>query len=148
MLGANATRLRGELKGLPVATVVNRRWRTGLAGSLRSGLAALPVSARSVLVLLADQPGIGPADLELLIATWRRVPRAIVTANAAGIRCPPAIFPRHVFPEMRGLRGDGGARTLLAKPRRRVIDVAIPRAVLDIDRPGDLARFSDAAVLS
>jgi molybdenum cofactor cytidylyltransferase len=140
VLGANAARLEQELRGLPVRVVVNRRWRSGLASSLRAGVAALPKSAGGALILLADQVAIGPADLELLIAAWRASPRCIVTANADGVRGPPAILPRASFRELRSLRGDKGARELLRNARQAVIDISIPKAGRDVDVPQDLER--------
>jgi molybdenum cofactor cytidylyltransferase len=138
VLGAHAFRLRRELRGLPVEVVVNRRWRAGLSGSLRAGIRALPDSARAVLVLLADQAAVGPAELELLIAAWQRAPRAIVASRAGEALGPPAILPRAIFGALRRLRGDAGARRLLADPGRRVIEVEIPGAAWDVDRPTDL----------
>lgn len=148
VLGAHAPRLRRELQGLPVEVVVNRRWRTGLSGSLRTGIGALPQGARAALVLLADQAAIGPAELELLIAAWRRSPRAIVAARAGEVRGPPAILPRATFGALRRLRGDTGAKRLLADPGRRVVEVEIPGAARDVDRPADLAQFAGFRVLS
>ena len=148
VLGAHAHRLQRELRGLRVEIVVNRRWRTGLAGSLRAGIGALPKGARAALVFLADQAAVGPAELELLIAAWRRAPRAIVAARAGEVRGPPAILPRATFGALRRLRGDTGARKLLANPGRRVVEVEIPGAVRDVDRPTDLAQFAGFRVLS
>ena len=148
VLGAHAHRLQRELRGLPVEVVVNRRWRAGLSGSLRAGIGALPQDARAALVFLADQAAIGPAELELLIATWRRAPRAIVAARAGEVRGPPAILPRATFGALRRLRGDTGAKKLLADPGRRVIEVEIPGAALDVDRPTDLTQFAGFRVLS
>lgn len=148
VLGAHAHRLRRELGGLPVEVVVNRRWRTGLSGSLRAGIRALPQDARAALVLLADQAAIGPAELELLIAAWRRLPRAIVAARAGEIRGPPAILPRATFGALRRLRGDSGAKRLLSDCGWHVVDVEIPGAAHDVDRPADLTRFAGLRVLS
>jgi molybdenum cofactor cytidylyltransferase len=148
VLGAHAHRLRRELRGLSVEVVVNRRWRSGLSGSLRAGIGALPQDARAALVMLADQAAIGPAELELLIATWRRTPRAIVAARAGEVRGPPAILPRATFGALRRLRGDTGAKKLLADPGRRVVEVEIPGAVRDVDRPTDLRQFAGFRVLS
>ena len=144
VLGASASRLKRELRDLPVSIVVNRRWRQGLSGSLATGIAALPSSARAVLVLLVDQAAIGPADLELLAAAWRKAPRSIVAARADGVLGPPAILPRHLFRALRGLRGDQGARELLRDPSRRVIGFDLPGAAADVDRPADLARIKRA----
>lgn len=139
VLGARADRLRRELAGLDVRVVVNPRWREGLSRSLAAGVAALPPDARAALVLLADQAAIGPGDLELLRACWRRVPRRIVAACTSDRLGPPAILPRAVFPALRLLRGDAGARELLRDPGRRAIGIELPAAAIDIDRRSDLA---------
>lgn len=139
VLGARAPRLRRELAGLDVRVVVNPRWREGLSRSLAAGIAALPAGARGALVLLADQAALGPADLAMLCACWRRAPRRIVAACVDGTLGPPAIFPFSVFPALRRLRGDRGARDLLRDPRRRAIGLELPGAALDVDRPADLA---------
>ncbi len=141
VLGARAERLRRELAGLDVRVVVNFRWREGLSRSLAAGIAALPSDARAALVLLADQAAITPADLEILCACWRRAPGRIVAACAAGRLGPPAILPRAVFPALRRLRGDAGARDMLRDPRRHVVGIELPGAAFDIDSRSDLAEF-------
>jgi molybdenum cofactor cytidylyltransferase len=138
VLGARAPRLRRELAGLDVRVVENLRWREGLSRSLATGVAALPPDARGALVLLADQAALGPADLEMLCACWRRAPRRIVAACVGSTLGPPAILPRSVFPALRRLRGDRGARDLLRDPRRRAIALEMPAAAKDVDWPGDL----------
>lgn len=148
VLGAGAVRLKRELRGLPLEVVVNRRWRQGLSSSLRAGIATIPPQARGALVLLADQIAIGPADLALLVAAWRREPRALVAACADGVLGPPAILPRAAFPAVRRLRGDVGARTLFADPARKVIGIGMASAAYDIDTPADLVRWQSAPVVS
>ena len=148
VLGANAIRLERELRDWPVGIVVNREWRRGLSSSLRTGLAALPVTAPAALVMLADQAALGPADLELLIAAWHRQPRAIVAARADGVTGPPAIFPRNAFRDLRRLRGDAGAKVLLRDASRTIIEIGIPNAAFDIDQPPDLARLPTTPVVS
>jgi len=148
VLGAGAPRLARELHGLPLRTALNRRWRDGLSTSLRSGLDALPASAPAALIMLADQAAIRPADLERLITTWRRHPRSIVAARAGAIRGPPLILPRSSFVALHRIRGDAGARKLLADPARRVIEIEIAAAAFDVDHPADLARIRRDRVLS
>lgn len=140
VLGARAESLKRRLHAWPVRVIVNGRWRSGLASSIRAGIAALPRAAPAAIVLLADQAAVGPAELELLIAAWRRAPRAIVAARYGAVIGPPALFPRRAFADLRRLRGDSGARKLLTDPRRRPIEIEIPQAAKDIDRPADLRR--------
>jgi molybdenum cofactor cytidylyltransferase len=56
----------------------------------------------------------------------------------------PAILPRPLFPALRRLTGDRGARDLLngAGGRIDVVGVDMPEAAVDIDTPGDLAKLS------
>jgi molybdenum cofactor cytidylyltransferase len=144
VLGARAARLRPELAGLPVEVVLNRRWRAGLSSSLAAGLGALPAGARAGLVLLADQARLGPADLALLTAAWRRRPRAIVATLACGVLGPPAVLPRRVFGAVKFLRGDRGARDLLRDPAQDVVAIELPQAAFDVDRRADAERLRRA----
>jgi molybdenum cofactor cytidylyltransferase len=148
VLGARADRLRTQLSGLAVQVVVNRRWRRGLSASLAAGIAALPADAKAALVVLADQAALGPGDLALAAAAWRKRPASIVASLSGGALGPPAVFPRRLFRELRGLRGDQGARALLRDPARRVIGIELPRAAIDVDTAADAARLRIAKARS
>jgi molybdenum cofactor cytidylyltransferase len=144
VLGARASRVSRELSDLHVRPVINRRWRSGLGSSLAAGIAALPANAPGALVLLADQAAIGPAELELLCAAWRAAPGSIVASRSGRIVGPPAIFPRRYFAELRRLRGDQGARSMLRDQSRQVIAMEIAAATSDADHPSDLDRITRA----
>lgn len=148
VLGARAHMLKRRLHAWPVRVVFNRRWRSGLASSIRAGIAALPREAPAALLLLADQVGVGPAELELLMAAGRRAPRAIVASRWGAVTGPPALFPRREFADLKRLRGDSGARKLLTDPRQRVVVVELPGAASDVDRPADLRRLRRPRVQS
>jgi len=148
VLGASAIRLERELKGLAVDIVVNRAWRTGLSSSLRAGIAGMPPSVPGVLVMLADQVSVGPADLELLMTAWQHDPRSIVAARAGAVLGPPVILPRSTFRAVRRLRGDTGAKALLSDPACTVIEIGITSAGFDVDTQADLARWRKDSVLS
>jgi CTP:molybdopterin cytidylyltransferase MocA len=141
VLGADSSRLRRELSGLPVRAVVNRRWRRGLSSSLAAGIDALPRSARAALVFLADQGALGPGDLALASAAWQNDPTRIVASLADGVLGPPAVFPRKVFAALRRLRGDQGAREIVRDPARAVVGIELQRASVDVDRRGDLTKI-------
>src|ERR1700739_924043 len=62
-----------------------------------------------------------------------------IASTYAGIRGIPAIFPRQAIRDLLALRGDKGARALLAQPPWPVICVALEGGEGDIERPEDLA---------
>ena len=138
VLGAGASRARQHLEGRRVSVVVNRRWREGMSSSLRAGLAALPRSARAVLVLLADQYALGPGDLLRLAATWTRRPSQVAAATVDGRPGAPAILPRGTFARVRQLRGDRGARQMLREPGFAFTSVPMAAATPDVDQRQDL----------
>lgn len=85
VLGASAdeVRARAHLSGATV--IVNSRWSTGMASSLRLGLTALFfTAARAAVVVLVDTPGVtatavrrvaaGADPMSLVVATYHGVP--------------------------------------------------------------------------
>jgi nicotine blue oxidoreductase len=74
VLGADADRVRADASlGDPrVRVVVNRDWSSGMASSLRAGVAAaLALEPSRVVVAHVDQPGVVPDDVARLLAAHR-----------------------------------------------------------------------------
>ena len=139
VLGAHAAELAPLLRHTAASIVINRDWSEGIASSIRAGIAQLPGSCDAALLLLADQAAVTAADLERLLAAWRRCPHEIAAAFYSGMAGVPALFPRADFPALRALRGDQGARALLKARPDRVTRVPMPTAAVDVDTPEDLA---------
>ena len=141
VLGAHAVQMRPELEGLPVRVAVNRRWRDGLASSLRSGLrAAISASGRggptAVLFVTCDQPHVTPSLLRSLVQRFRRG-APIVACAYAGTLGVPALFGRTLFGELASLEGDAGARRVIERHRDVVRIVAFERGATDVDTQAD-----------
>lgn len=145
VLGCSASRLRGALHACAAQSVLNRRWRSGMASSLQAGLAAVPPAATAVLVLLADQYAIGVPDLRRLVAAWSRDPARPAAAECDGRLAAPAILPRAWFPLVQRLEGDEGARRLLREGPEPSTRVPMPAARLDLDDRSTLAGFRQFA---
>lgn len=135
--GHQAERVRAALDGLGVSFTANPDFATGLASSLKAGIAALPDEAAGALILLADMPEIEAGDLDRLIDAFRRsAGRAIVRATHGGKRGNPVILPRAVFAEIARIEGDTGARHVIEAGVAEVLDVELGRsASLDVDTP-------------
>lgn len=137
VIGYQALRVRAQCTLHPHRWLVNPDWAAGQASSLQAGLRSLGPAAMGALVCLVDQPGIGREHYQsLLRAAWAEPGQAVVT-RARGVHMPPAYIPRALWEEVFRLRGDQGARTVLACCRRTV---DCPAAADDIDTPADLQR--------
>ncbi len=135
--------VEAALAGLPLVFAHNADFASGLASSLKVGVAALPSGVAGALILLGDMPGIEAVLLDRLIAAFAARPQALAAAPVyAGRRGNPALLSRALFPALARLTGDEGARRLIgeADPLGIVeVDVASDGVTLDIDTPGELA---------
>src|SRR5437879_5028455 len=115
VLGHVADRIEAAVS-LPAGArvVVNPDFRSGQASSLRAGLDALPEEAEAVVVLLADQPGMRVESIRRVAEEFRRTGAAIVQARYRDGPGHPVLLGRAVWPLLRGVSGDVGARDVVA----------------------------------
>jgi CTP:molybdopterin cytidylyltransferase MocA len=144
VLGAAAADVRAaaDLTGVPgVSTVDNLDWGTGMASSLRAGLAAVPAEAPAAVVALVDQPLVTAAAVRRLGAAWRDGAVAAVAAYGGQPR-NPVLLDRSVFAAVAAAAtGDAGARAWLRANPESVTLVPCDGLgdPFDIDTPADLA---------
>lgn len=144
VIGAHREQIESSVDFATAKVVVNDQWQEGLASSIRAGMEAVKThapDATGVLLMVCDQPRVTGEHLRRMIGIFSQSPEAVVASVYAGGRGTPAIFPRAAFGELRALRGDKGARSLLVMPPWSVTEVLLEGGEIDIDRPEDLARF-------
>ncbi|MBO6719565.1 MAG: molybdopterin-binding/glycosyltransferase family 2 protein [Rhizobiaceae bacterium] len=141
VLGHQAAEIRSTLEGIEIAKVENADFASGIAGSLKAGIRALPASVDGVLVMLADMPEVSSDDIRKLTDAFRESQgTAIVRAAASGQRGNPVILPRVLFDQVETLQGDTGARHIVENSDLDVIDIEIGEAArIDVDTPDALA---------
>ncbi|HMB09984.1 nucleotidyltransferase family protein [Saliniramus sp.] len=127
-----------------VSLVYNADYRSGLAGSLKAGMRALPEDCAGALVLLADMPLVQPATLDALIAGAELEPdHAAFVPVFDERRGNPVLLTRKLLPQIEALEGDRGAGPLLrAGAGIREIPVDDPGIHLDADTPQALAKIA------
>ncbi len=133
--GHQAERVEAAIAGLNAKMVRNPDFGTGLASSLKAGIAALPADIGGALIVLGDMPGITAESLDRMIEAFRAAGgRSVVRATHDGRRGNPVLLPRSLFPAVAGLQGDTGARNIVEAEGRSVVDVEIGvGAALDVD---------------
>ena len=129
--GYRADDIERIVEGLDCRVIYNPDFATGMASSLKAGLAAVRAEADGILVMLADMPGIETDDLDRLIAAFR-VEKGLVIVRAVcrGKRGNPVILPRSTFDAIAALEGEVGARPIIDNSGLRMIDIDVGEAAL------------------
>jgi molybdenum cofactor cytidylyltransferase/nicotine blue oxidoreductase len=137
VLGAQAVDVwrQADLDGATV--LANKEWETGMASSLRTGLAGLrgwPGRVDAALVLLVDMPGMTPAALTRIVE--HAAPDALAVATYDGGRSHPVLLGReHWAGVMETATGDEGARRYLAERDVTEVDCTGLADPTDLDVP-------------
>lgn len=139
VLGHEAATIQERIDFGTARIVINDDYREGQSTSLRAGLAALPPDTDAALFILGDQPLIGPAVLDALIAARRATAAPIVMPTYDGQRGNPVLIARNLFPELATVAGDQGARSVIRAHSAAVHEVAIlgPPPTDDLDTQED-----------
>lgn len=136
--GHQREEVEAALADLPVRFVPNSDYASGLAGSLRAGVAALPPETEAAVISLGDMPNVTPQVIERLVENHLQQPDALaVVPTLFGHRGNPVLLARPIFPAVSLLTGDRGARRLLEEAGSRVVEVAFedPAIAIDVDTP-------------
>jgi molybdenum cofactor cytidylyltransferase len=128
---------------LDVELAFNPNFASGLASSLKAGLAAMPRDVMGALALLGDMPWIEPRLIDALINAFLARKDALAAVPLReGRRGNPVLLGRGLFEAAIRLTGDEGARRLIgALSAGELVEVeASDRGVtFDIDTADDLA---------
>lgn len=135
VLGARGDEIEATLESKSAQVVQNRKWREGMAGSIRCSLPEIRADIDQVVLMLADTPGVS-ADLitELAVALEDRPVAATDYGDLLGT---PAAFRRERFWQLEALEGDEGARHIV-RGEPQVGRVRSSAAAVDIDTPADV----------
>jgi molybdenum cofactor cytidylyltransferase len=145
VIGAYREAVISALDGLPVTSVVNEDWRSGLSSSIRAGIRALRPDIEAVLIVLADQPALTLELLNTLVDQYRATGALIVAPVYKGRRGNPVLFDQALFPELVAVEGDRGGRSLLERHKgdMELVETDVHAVLIDIDTWQDYERLTD-----
>jgi CTP:molybdopterin cytidylyltransferase MocA len=131
VVGAQSARVREIAPELTFAE--NPDWATGMASSLRTGLAALAAGpAGAAVVLLVDMPGVTPAAVGAIVAG--ATPDTLAMGGYGGRRSHPVLLGReHWAGVADSATGDRGARDYLRAHADQVRVVPVGHLADDTD---------------
>jgi CTP:molybdopterin cytidylyltransferase MocA len=135
VLGHDAERIRSTVRFGAAEIVIASGWESGQAASLRSGLREVN-GASAVVVTLGDQPFIASEVIRESLA--RLDGYDAVRAMYDGEPGHPVVFGRAVMEAARAVRGDLGAREILAGFNVNRWDASALASAVDVDTPEEL----------
>ena len=144
VLGAAAGEIRQAAHFGRARVVVNTEHESGMASSLRAGLAALGVGVDRAVVILGDQPDISAALLDELLELQAASGLPAAALDFQGITHPPVVLARELWHDVMALEGDVGCRAVIrGKPDEvaRLPHATGHRHPIDVDTPEDYERF-------
>ena len=145
VLGAQRELIENSIDFGAAKIVANHEWEEGLASSIRTAVKTVHAEApdaEGLLLMTCDQPRVTAEHLHrLILMSYAQSAPTAIASTYGGTRGVPAIFPRQAMGDLLALRGDKGARTLLAKPPWPVISIPLAGGEIDIDSPEDLEKI-------
>jgi molybdenum cofactor cytidylyltransferase len=139
-LGGGADEVRAEV-GLDRVTVVeNEAYGGGCSSSIAAALPALDPRCDVLVLMLGDQPGVGPTAVRTLLARHGDAPLAVCRYDDG--RGHPFAFRREMFGELSTLHGDKAVWKLLEQRAAEVTEVTVPGSV-----PPDVDTWEDYEAL-
>lgn len=147
--GSSRQEVEEQAAAMEAGTTWNRAYRDGLSGSIAAAVrhAGLhPDPASSLILAGCDQPFLTAGLLNRLAAAACDDPDRAVACGYAGTVGVPALFPSGWWPELLDLYGDKGAKTVLQRHSRRLVQVDWPQGGINVNRSADLASIDPASL--
>lgn len=137
--------IEAALVGQAVRVVRNPEPQRGQQSSVRLGISALGDEVDLVMVVLADQPLLGSADLQELIDAFLHRPAGagVLYPVVGGQRGNPVVFSSDVVTTMLASGNDADFRRFIDEHPSVVYryETLNEHFIIDLDTPEDIARF-------
>lgn len=144
VLGASAEEIQSRLEFGRARVLVNPDHASGMASSLRAGLAGLGGEVERAMVILGDQPDVTAQLLDTLLDLQERsgLPAAALSFN--GLLHPPVVLKRELWGDLMALEGDVGCRAVIRARPELVARLPFREELghpVDVDTPADYQRL-------
>lgn len=145
VLGHKAEEILGKSEFGAARVVLNKDYDKGLSSSLKVGVGAVDPQSEAVIIVLGDQPQFETETINKLVQKFADAGGPIVAPYFERRRGNPILIDRSLFPELKKLRGDAGAKGLIDRMVDKVVKVQVGDmgVLLDIDTEDDYRRLSE-----
>jgi molybdenum cofactor cytidylyltransferase len=153
VVGYQKEMVKAALHGKDIAIVENPEYREGMASSIRAGVAAVSPRAEAIMVCLADQPLLEPADLNGIIRAMdeaRSAGKSIVVPFFKGQRGNPVVLDAIYRNAMIDVVSDVGCKRIIKEHQSavHVIEMETDHVIRDIDTIEEYRRLGGIGLIS
>lgn len=145
VLGANSDRIVPVIENLDVKIVFNHHWESGMGSSISAGIHGLKEdfpSAAGALITLIDQPLVTTEHLQNMSSQFHPGnQQIIVSQSSSGWKGVPTLFDRFYFDDLKKLKGEEGAKTIIQKFPDYITSVECGNQPEDMDTPESYHRM-------
>jgi CTP:molybdopterin cytidylyltransferase MocA len=145
VLGAAFDEIQSRVDLGRARVLVNPAHASGMASSLKAGLASLDAGVDRAVVVLGDQPDLDAKLLNRLLDLQESsgLPAAALDFN--GLLHPPVVLKRELWADLMSLEGDVGCRAVIRARPELVARLPVKGDLthpIDIDTPEDFVSLS------
>lgn len=142
VIGGHADEVRSAVSFRDEVVVANPRFAEGMSSSLRLGIRHVG-DADAAIIALGDQPFVRTSTINRIVSAYESWGARIVVPTYRGDRGNPVLFDRALFPQLGRIRGDVGAKSVVQRNAKDVLEVEVRDGgiLADIDTPSDLEQW-------
>jgi len=140
VFGANAQKIKTQIRNLEDEIVVNEQWERGISSSIKGGLKKALANFKDMqncIFAVCDQPYISSNLFQELVDQKKKSGKKIVACSYANTLGIPCLFDKKYFEELLKLEGDHGAKSISQKYRNDVASVDFEKGKIDVDTKKD-----------
>ena len=149
VLGHGAEEIEMTVDFGDAQVVMNDDYQAGQSTSLQTGISAISDRSEAALFILGDQPLVNVGVINRLIEEFERKRMGFLVPTFQGKRGNPVLVGRSLFPHLKSLTGDQGARALFEEYADQIkeIDVGDGCIHVDIDTWDDYLKLTSEQIL-
>ena len=141
VLGAASDEITEKIEPGKFEMLLNENWQEGMASSIRAGLERSLEKEKDLehlLILLSDQPFVSKERIDALVKEQLTANTEATFSEYGGDVGVPAIFSSSVFPYLKELKGDHGAKKLIYDRKIEFRTVKFEKGNFDVDTKEDV----------
>ncbi len=132
------------IKDLPVRTIINHYWKSGIGSSIKTGLHHIVrevPEAKGVIILVCDQPELTSTHILSMIETFSGSGKSIIASKYDDTYGVPALFSRSFFSNLLIIADDHGAKKIIEQFPDQLMTVEFTGGAIDLDTAEDYNKY-------